>query len=244
MNFFFEWEPIKKGLQKVESIRFIFMPNRVETPEEKAKRERGEAQDEALFCWDVWESQNKAGKCRPKKRALKCQFCTTAGRMAIFKYFQDHPEERAKIDAQRAAEQKAEAEQLQYAKLATTKLRGSPELPPQGHDEFNNENSYSSNTAPEKPENQEEKKILAKIRASSVAITLQPYLKSIERKHPNLDSREKSRRAKIMRSEHVAMMLDGKATPTLNPSEDSEIIYGLQLDLDLAEGRQEAHDRN
>lgn len=84
-NFFFDWEPVKEGLQKVVAIRFTFVPALVEslakvqeTVEQKTMRERGEAQQEAEECWQMWRSVNK--KCRPGKRAKKCQYCTTAGR--------------------------------------------------------------------------------------------------------------------------------------------------------------------
>jgi plasmid replication initiation protein len=79
---FFEWQPVKKGLQKVVAIKFIFNPALVktqETPEEQAKRELAEAQHLAESCWQTYQTVNK--KCKPGKRSKKCQFCTTRGRV-------------------------------------------------------------------------------------------------------------------------------------------------------------------
>jgi len=86
---FFEWQPVKEGLQKVIAIRFIFNPAMAksqETPEERAKRELVEAQHLAEECWQMWQAQNK--KCRPGKRSMKCQFCTTSGRMWAKNYME------------------------------------------------------------------------------------------------------------------------------------------------------------
>ena len=88
-NFFFNWQPVKEGLQKIVAIKFIFNPAMAkpqETPEEKAKRELSEAQTAAEDCWQMNKTYNK--KCRPGKRSKKCQFCTTRGRMWAQNYIE------------------------------------------------------------------------------------------------------------------------------------------------------------
>lgn len=89
---FFDWQPVKEGLQKVVAIRFIFNPAllnvKQETPEEQAKRELAETQSEAEDCWQMYQALNK--KCRPGKRSKKCQFCTSRGRMWAHNYMEQN----------------------------------------------------------------------------------------------------------------------------------------------------------
>jgi plasmid replication initiation protein len=76
----YTWEPIRKGLRKVEAIRFSFGGSAIAAEsllEKKANEERERLKKSALKCWTSLE---KAGKeCKPKARSKRCAICLEAG---------------------------------------------------------------------------------------------------------------------------------------------------------------------
>jgi hypothetical protein len=138
-NFFFAWEPVKKGKRKVESIRFIFVESRVETPEEKALREHGELQKASRECWQVWERQGKKGKCSPKKRSPKCQFCTTRGMMRVAEMQQEERRQEAQGEKMNAVNPISELP---------------PEMPPQQNEIKQDNGAKFDAPMPESPQEQ------------------------------------------------------------------------------------------
>jgi plasmid replication initiation protein len=77
----YTWEPIRKGLRKVDAIRFSFGASTIAAEsllEKKANEERESLKKSALKCWTSLE---KAGKeCKPKTRSKRCAICLEAGK--------------------------------------------------------------------------------------------------------------------------------------------------------------------
>jgi plasmid replication initiation protein len=77
----YTWEPIRKGLRKVEFIRFSFQPAELAalTAVKKEKTDIGELQKASNQCFEKLQRTGKT--CVPKRTTKRCQFCTTRGRM-------------------------------------------------------------------------------------------------------------------------------------------------------------------
>jgi plasmid replication initiation protein len=87
----YAWEPIRKGLRKVDSIRFSFGAAAIAVEarsEQAAREERERLKKSALKCWTSLE---KAGKeCKPKARSKRCAVCLEAGKAAAYRILKNH----------------------------------------------------------------------------------------------------------------------------------------------------------
>jgi plasmid replication initiation protein len=83
----YTWEPIRKGLRKVEAVRFIFDSEKAAAAS-KEMEEQTQKQKELAAVSELQRLSNQCHKrlkrlnrsCKPRK-SEKCNFCTTRGRM-------------------------------------------------------------------------------------------------------------------------------------------------------------------
>jgi plasmid replication initiation protein len=95
-SLYYTWEPIRKGLRKVESIRFSFRPAvaLAEVATNTAKKKKAaiddvsEIQRASNQCYEEFQRIGKA--CEPKRTTKRCQFCTTRGRMYAIKLIEEN----------------------------------------------------------------------------------------------------------------------------------------------------------
>jgi plasmid replication initiation protein len=91
-SLYYTWEPVRKGLRKVESIRFSFQPaalTDIATAATKKKRtDNADVQRESNQCYE--ELQRTGKTCIPKRTTKRCQFCLTRGRMFAINYMAEN----------------------------------------------------------------------------------------------------------------------------------------------------------
>ena len=91
-SLYYTWEPVRKGLRKVESIRFSFRPAALTdiatTAKTKKKRTDNDAQRESNQCYEELQRTDKT--CVPKRTTKRCQFCMTRGRMFAIQYLREN----------------------------------------------------------------------------------------------------------------------------------------------------------